>query len=280
MACGLLKVRRMRLLALVLVPAAAACVGNTQRTVRAPHPGVPLHSGQALAAPASIGVGLSNVTDVVDPSVGNAKDSVAVPATQMRNELRFKVGDRASLGVHYEHGFEATSQQPDPTQAPVGDGDVRGYGMSTSYAFETGTPGFVIGTMLELTVWSVPYAEYSICTNCIEPFVFVDRGRANPMSLGIGVAPSYKSGQLTVFGGLFARNHPTTRRKEIDDQIILDDEDGDVRDGPRNLLAHAGLEYALSPTVSALVLVHQNLVSNPVQYGPGIGVGITAKLGN
>ncbi len=265
------------LLPLLLVT--TACVGNTQRTVRAPHPGVPLQSGQMLDTPASFGVGLSNVTDVVAPKVGNPSQSVEVPGTQARGELRLRAGKRGQVGVHYEHGFASTSQVPDPTQAPVGDGDVRGYGINSSYAFETGTPGLVIGTTLELTVWSVPYAEYSTCTNCLDNYTIVARGRANPASLGNGVAPRNKTGHLTIFGGLFARNHPTTARKEYNDQIFVD-EDGEVRDGPFNLLVHAGLEYALSPAVSGLVLVHQNVVADPVRYGPGVGLGLTARFGN
>jgi hypothetical protein len=52
-----------------------------------------------------------------------------------------------------------------------------------------------------------------------------------------------------------------------------------VRSGPFNLLLHAGLELELAPWLSALVVVHQNVVANPVQYGPGIGVGLSARLG-
>jgi len=266
-------------LALILT-AATACIGNTQRAARVPHPGVPLQSGQPMGTPGAVGLGLSNVTDVVAPEVGNPNDAVEVPGTQLRSDLRLRVGARGQLGVHYEHGFASTSQQPDATQLPVGDGDVRGYGMSGGYSFETSTPGLSIGTTFELTVWSVPYSEFSICTNCGagNMWTFKNHGRANPTTLGVGVAPSYKQGDLTVFGGVFARNHPTTQRKEYGDDILFPDA-GDVENGPVNVLVHAGLEYALSPQVSALVLVHQNVISDPVRYGPGVGLALTASLG-
>ncbi len=232
--------------ALVLIlPLAAGCVGNIQRSARVPHPSVPLSSGQPLGAPAEVSAGLSSVTDLVKPAVGNASEAVEVPATQMRNELRFRIAPRAQLALIYERGFASTTQQPDSTQAPVGPGDVTGYGASLGYSFATSTPGLAIGTTVELMGWTVPYVEYETCTNCIEPFTTVEHGTASPMTLGVGIAPTYRRGRMTYFGGAFARNHPTTLRKELNTDITFDDGDGDVRSGPFNLLLHAGVEVEL-----------------------------------
>jgi len=263
---------------LVVLPVLTGCVGNIQRSARVPHPGVPLGAGQPLETPAELSAGLSNVTDVVKPGVGDASQAVEVPATQMRDELRFRVGDRAQLALIYEQGFAATSRQPDATQAPVGPGDVHGYGVSAGYSFKTSTPGLSIGTTLEVMGWSVPYVEYKTCTNCLETYTVIAHGRANPMTLGVGIAPSYRSGRVTYFGGVFARNHPTTLRKEINTDVTFSD-DGDVRNGPFNVLLDAGLEIELERWLSALVIVHQDVVANPVQYGPGIGLALTARLG-
>jgi len=265
----------------LVVPLVAGCIGNVQRSARVPHAAVPLSSGQPLAAPVEASAGLSNVTDVLKPRVGDPSQAVEVPATQMRNEIRVRVGDRAQAGLIYEHGFGATSQKPDETQASVGDGDVMGGGVSFGYSFETGTPGLAIGTTVELMSWSVPYVEYATCTNCLGADVTViDRGRATPMTLGVGVAPSFRRGNVTVFGGAFARNHPTTQRKEYGADITFDDDDGDVKNGPFNVLLHAGVEVELQQWLSALVVVHQNVIANPVQYGPGIGIALNARLGN
>lgn len=263
---------------LVVLPFAAACVGNIQRSARVPHPAVPLQSGQPLAAPVELSGGLSNVTDVVAPRVGDPTQAVEVPSTQMRDELRFKLRDRAQLGLIYERGFGATSKMPDSTQAPVGPGDVAGYGMSFGYSFETGTPGFAVGTTVELMGWTVPYVEYTTCTNCVGNITIVDHGTANPMTLGIGIQPSYKSGAITLFGGVFARNHPTTLRKEMNTDVTFSD-NGDVQGGPFNAIANVGIELELAKQVSALVLVHQDLVSDPVRYGPGIGVALSGRIG-
>jgi hypothetical protein len=266
---------------ILLLPAIAGCIGNIQRAARVPHPGVPLGSGQPLASPAELSVGLSNVTDMVKPAVGDASQAVEVPGTEMRDEVRIRLGRRGQIGVVYEQGFGDTSQQPDKTQAPVGAGDVMGVGVSGGYSFETSTPGLSVSLLGEVIGWSVPYVEYTTCTNCLTaPYAIMSHGRANPMTLGLGIAPSYRTGAVTVFGGAFARNHPTTLRKEINTDITFRDEDADVKNGPVNLLLHAGVELALAPKLSALVVVHQDVVANPVRYGPGIGVALTGRLGD
>jgi hypothetical protein len=263
---------------LLIVPAVAGCIGNVQRAARVPHPGVPLGSGQPLEGPAELSVGLSNVTDMIKPAVGDASQAVEVPSTEMRDEVRIRIGRRGQLGLVYEQGFGGTSQQPDRTQAPVGRGDVEGFGVTGGYSFATSTPGLSVGLVGEMVGWSLPYVEYTTCTSCPNQYTVMSHGRANPVTLGLGVAPSYRSGAITVFGGVFGRNHPTTQRKELNTDITFND-DGDVRSGPFNLLVHAGVELALAPRLSALVVLHQDVVANPVRYGPGIGVALTGRLG-
>jgi hypothetical protein len=255
------------------------CTTNVQRSARVPHPGVPLSSGQPLDTPTELSAGLSNVTDISRPRVGNASQAVEVPTTQMRDELRFRLDERAQLALIYEQGFAATSKQPDSTQAPVGPGDVHGYGVSAGYSFKTSEPGLAIGTTFEVMGWSVPYVEYQTCTDCPGQSTSITHGRANPLTLGIGVSPSYRIGRMTYFGGAFARNHPTTLRKEQNVNATIVDAEADVHNGPFNLLLNAGVEIELQPWLSALVVLHQDVVANPVQYGPGIGVALTAKLG-
>lgn len=272
------------LAALPVLTCFAGCfTGNIQRSARVPHPGVPLSSGQPLATAAELSAGLSNATDVMAPRVGNASQSVEVPSTEMRDELRLQVGRRGTLSLLYEDGFAATSHKPDATQAPIGGGDVRGYGVSYGYSFETSTPGLSVGTTFETMVWSLPYVQYETCTSgpdggvdCPSMTTTISHGRAYPMTIGLGVTPSYRSGAVTVFGGLFGRNHPSTTRKEMN--VVLDGGD-DVRSGPFNLLIHAGIELQLADRISALVLIHQDITADPVQYGPGIGIAIAGRIG-
>lgn len=263
----------------VVLPALAGCLtGNIQRSARVPHPGVPLSSGQPLATSAELSAGLSNVADVMAPRVGDASQAVEVPGTEMRDELRIRLGRRATLNLIYEDGFGSTSQKPDATQAPIGGGDVRGYGASIGYSFPTSTPGLSIGTTFETIVWSLPYVEYQTCTDpdCTATDTIIAHGRAYPMTVGLGATPSYRRGAITVFGGLFARNHPTATRKEMN--VRLDDSDS-VSSGPFNLLVHAGIEIELADRLSALVLLHQDVIADPLRYGPGIGIALTGRIG-
>jgi hypothetical protein len=230
-----------------------------------------------MESPAEVSAGLGNVTDFIKPSVGDATQAVEVPSTEMRDELRFRVGDRGQLGLVYDRGFASTSKTPDPTQAPVKGGDVEGYGVAFGYSIQTSIPALSVGLQTDLMVWSLPYVQYQTCTDCDSPFTVVDRGRANPLTLGLGVTPSYKAGRLTYFGGVYGRNHPTTKRKDFD--VAIDNGDNDVESGPFNVLLEAGVSVELSDWLSGLVVVHQDLVADPVQYGPGIGVGVTMRLG-
>jgi hypothetical protein len=264
---------------LAVLPVLAGCLtGNVQRSARVPHPGVPLSSGQPLVTTAELSAGLSNAFDARAPQVGNASQAVEVPSTEMRDELRIRLGQRGTLNLIYENGFASTSQKPDPTQAPIGNGDVHGYGASIGFSFPTAQPGLSIGTTVETMVWSLPYVEYQTCTDpdCAGMDTIIAHGRANPMTLGLGISPSYRVGAITVFGGLFGRNHPTAIRKEMN--VRFDDEDS-VTSGPFNLLFHAGIELELANRLSVLVLIHQDLIADPLRYGPGIGIAVTGRIG-
>jgi len=269
----------MSLRLLAVLPVLAGCLtGNVQRSARVPHPGVPLSSGQPLPTTVELSAGLSNVTDLMAPQVGNASQAVEVPGTEMRDELRIRLGQRGTLNVIYENGFASTSHKPDPTQAPIGSGDVHGYGTSIGYSFPTSTPGLSIGTTVETMVWSLPYVEYQTCTGegCSGMTTIIAHGRANPMTLGLGISPSYRMGAITVFGGLFGRNHPTAIRKEMG--VRFNDEDS-VTSGQFNLLFHAGIELELADRLSALILIHQDVIADPLRYGPGIGIALTGCIG-
>jgi hypothetical protein len=264
---------------LAVLPVLAGCLtGNVQRSARVPHPGVPLSSGQPLVTTAEVSAGLSNAFDARAPQVGNASQAVEVPSTEMRDELRIRLGQRGTLNLIYEIGFASTSQKPDPTQAPIGNGDVHGYGASIGYVFPTAQPGLSIGTTFETMVWSLPYVEYQTCTDpdCAGMDTIIAHGRANPMTFGGGATLSYRIGAITMFGGLFGRNHPTAIRKEMN--VRLDNGDS-VSSGPFNLLFHAGIELELANRLSVLVLIHQDLMDDPLRYAPGIGIALTGRIG-
>jgi hypothetical protein len=65
--------------ALVALPVIAGCTGNIQRSARVSHPSVPLSSGQPVDGRGEFVAGFSNVTDVVQPTVGDKTQAVEVP---------------------------------------------------------------------------------------------------------------------------------------------------------------------------------------------------------
>ena len=60
--------------------------------------------------------------------------------------------------------------------------------------------------------------------------------------------------------------------------VRLNDEDS-VTSGPFNLLFHAGIEIELANRLSVLVLIHQDVIADPLRYGPGIGIALTGRIG-
>jgi len=263
---------------LAAVPLVVACVGNVQRSARVPHPSVPNSTGQAMSSQADLSVGASSVTDLVAPSVGDASQAVEVPGTQLRGEFRLRTTANSFVGVVHERGFASTSQQPDSTQAPVGNGDVLGYGVVAGGSVQTSMPELRIGLIGEFMIWNVPYVEYqTLAPGFPTNYTIVERGTDSVATLGLGVSPSYKVGQLTAFGGVFARNHPTTLRKEFNTQLV---DGGNVESGPFNILLDAGVAYDFTKQLSGSLIINQNLTANPVQYGPGLQVALTAKLGD
>ena len=254
-----------------------ACVPTyqVQRSVRAPHAAVPLRTGQPLTTPVELTVGASNALDVVKPKLGTSRDAVEVPQHQMRGELRFRHAERGELALIHERGIGGTSLKLSPTQAPVGEGSPHGTGGALRYSFPA-SPAISIGIEGELISWSLPYVEYRTCTRiCDEaPLTTVDHGTANELTAGLGVTPSYQHGKLTLYGGVFARNHPTVVRKGTE----YGSQDEDVSGGPLNVMVHAGAAYRVDPRVSALVQIHQNLTADPVRYGPGVGLGLSIAM--
>jgi hypothetical protein len=257
-----------------VVLAIPACVGNAQRSVRVPRPSVPMASGQPGDTRAELLAGFSSATEIVAPSVGDTSQAVEIPGTQLRGEFRFRPTKSTFIGVVHDRGIEATSNMPDATQAPVGDGDVLGYGITAGGSIATSSPQWRVGVAVEAMVWDVPYVEYQSFS---DGFTNIVHGDDLVSTLGVGVTPTYKQGPVTLFGGGFVRNHPTTERKSIGSVL---DGSGDIRRGPLNLLVHAGVEYLISPELSGTVIVNQDLTANPVQYGPGLQLALTAKFGS
>lgn len=250
---------------------------RVQRAVRAPHATTPLHTGQPLAGVMELTAGATSAANAAAPRRGSAEHAVEIPDQQVRGELRVRVAQRGEVALIHERGIGATARAMDETQAPVEDGDPHGTGAAVRVS-AVANEQWSIGFELELLHWSLPYVEYRTCVeNCGgTSYTMVEHGIANVGTLGLGLTPSYKQGKWTLFGGAFARNHPTVQRKGMEYGYI--DAEDEVDRGPLNVLLHAGAAYQLHRQITAILKVDQNLTTVPVQYGPTIAFALSAAL--
>ncbi len=274
----------MRLIGLVLVGLVGglvACVPppvyRVQRTARVPRPAAPLRTGEPLAGPIELSVGASSIGDVTKPELVDHDASIEVAREQMRAELRIRLGERGELAPIYEQAV-GMMQSLDATQAPVEQGLPSGLGLATRYSFDAGS-GLSFGLGLEAIAWSIPYVEYRTCVAYCEendaPIQQMNHGSETVGTLGLAFVPTYRHGNLALFGGAYARRHPTIVRKGTEQ--FVSDYDEDVDGGVYNVLVHAGIEYRL-PVVSLMATVQQDLTADPVAYGPSFGLAIALRV--
>jgi len=272
-----------------LVPLAAICAtgcGTYQanRAALTPHQTPQMHSGHPLDGTAELGFGASSLAHTTDLGEGDPEAGVEVPGTQLRGDARLRLSDVFALGLVYENGLDETARRPKEEQPPVDEGNVQGYGVTADISIRTRDPRFRVGLGFDMMIWDVPYVEYLSCAPG-DPACFPDgvmimsRGTDRTETFGVSVTPSYRTGNMTVFGGLTARQHPTIQQKGTETDPILEGE-GDVESGPFNVVVSAGLEYGLMDgAVEASLVVYQDLTQDPVRYGPGIGAMVTVPIG-
>jgi hypothetical protein len=266
---------------LVVGVTASGCVPapvyRVQRTARVPHPAAPLRTGEPLAGPIELSVGASSVGDLMAPELVDRDASLEVARDQMRAELRIRLGKRGEIAPIYEQANSGTMHALDMTQAPVESGAPSAHGFAARYSFATGVTGFAFGVGVEALSWEIPYVEYRSCVaNCDGADDFqINHGYESASTLALSLTPTYRSGNLAVFGGAYTRRHPTIGRKGTELHEV--DYDQDVQSGRYNWLLNAGVEYRL-PIVSFMATVQQNLTRDPVHYGPSFGFAIAFRV--
>jgi hypothetical protein len=261
---------------LALLGAAACTPYNVHRAALGPHPEPVLYSAEPSEGIAEIGLGASSIAHTTHVKKGNAETAVESPGTQVRGDLRFQVSDRLALGLAYSNGLAATAQKPEESQPDVDNGNVEGYGFLADVSIPTNNPNLWVGLHVDMTIWSVPWVEYSSSTDPGIPWVIERHGSDSVGTFAFGVTPSYKAGRITWFGGLTAREHPTIQEKDIE---VVVDLDADVKSGPFNFIVSAGLEAQLASQVKGSLVVYQDITQDPNIYGPAIGAMVIIPLG-
>ena len=257
----------------------AACtpipVYRVQRAARVPRPTVPLRTGQPLAGPIELTLGASSALDTTPPRAGNEMKALEIPDHQVRGELRIRLFERAELAFIHERGLGGATKI-DETQLDTESGQPWGAGAALRYSIRPAGALWSVGLDFEVMGWSVPYSEDRVCVENCEgvPDYESIRSSSGEGTIGFGITPAYRLGNITLFGGAFMRNHPTVVRKGTE---YSDFDDADTEAGPVNWLLHAGIAAHLG-AFTAMVIVNQNLDRDPVAYGPGVAFALSASI--
>jgi hypothetical protein len=179
----------------------------------------------------------------------------------------------------YETGTAQSATPLSASQPPfTGGPSLEGAGMTFGYSIRTSSPNWRIGIAGELLVWSVPWIQYTTCIeNCMGVPVgntVVTTGTDDVPTFALAVVPSYHVGAWTLFGGVTARNQPTTYAT-IDTQVPSS---VGVQWGDFNATLHVGGEVELS-RVRLSLIIDQTITADPIRYGPAIAAMVTLPLG-
>jgi len=270
----------------LLVPALFLLTGcppvSVRRSALVPHAAPTMRSGQPVSGPAELSVSTPRLVSLGDPVEGDgANAGLYLPRLQGTSELRFPSPRKPALdlGVHYEYGFlrgatPIADDQPRPRK-----GGVYGAGGSVYWAPQV-RPGFRIGLGIRATIYSIPFIEYRTCVDGCGggAFTNIEDGRSKVLVLGSSIAPSFKTGNTTLFASLTARHHPTNTKGEVTTDPYFDDGD-EIRRGPMILIAAAGAEVDLGP-LRAMANVFLPLDQTIVRYAPTVGMAISIPLGS
>jgi hypothetical protein len=236
-----------------------------------PHAEPVQSTGQPMDQQLGFELGATNLVDLDRPSAGtDPAAGIAVAQHQARATFARAVTDYFHFALFHERAFHGNSTEISSTIPPLDDRSAQGYGMALAFSVPTGTPGFRIGIDTELTAWGIPYLSFTESSESYTPDV--DRGYDVVGMAALGVTPSYRSGPWTVYGGMTVRNHPTMVEEVVTEWVSPDP---DVLEGPFNAIAAAGIGYR-EENVEIIADVHQSLTTDPVRYGPA--VGITLKV--
>ncbi|HEX5062707.1 MAG TPA: hypothetical protein VFV99_25215 [Kofleriaceae bacterium] len=262
-------------LSLALLACAGCSTYIQHRAALVPHATPVQALGQPAAWKGNATLGATNIADAVAPGVGdNPNAGVAIPSSQLRGALNLAVTRNLTIGIFSERGLASTAHPIKDTLPPLDDRGVGGVGYSASYSIPTGSP-WRIGLALEMTMWRVPWVEYSQCIDfCTTPTVTVSKGTTDVGQIGFGIVPSYQFGDWTFFGGLTGRTHPL-----IEEKVINNGEWPDVEEGPMNAIVSGGAAYEAGERVQFVLQAHQVLTQDPVAYGPSIGFSVVIGLG-
>ena len=254
---------------------------NYNRAALVPRATPRMTTGQPIDGQAQLAVGASSVAHLGKPGVGDPNAGVEIPGTQLHGDLRARIGESVSFGILYENGLDQGAKPLKSTQPPVEGGNVAGYGLAMDVSIPTSDPRFRVGLGVDAIVWSVPYVEYFTCAageDCF-PYSVQESGRDLVETFAASLTPSFKATpEVTVFGGVTARQHPTIQQKGMEMDPLFSEPE--VESGPINFIVSGGASFSLgNGAVYASAIAYWDVSSDPAKYKPGLALMLAVPFG-
>lgn len=247
-----------------------------ERAATVPHIEPLLRNGVPMEAPVEVQLGAGSVGDVMTPRAPDGAAAVEIPGLQFDAQGRVRVGKHVGLGVMLASGAASTARPARQDQLPVEGGNPNGAGLQLVASVPSADPHWVLGVGVEVMRWSVPYVESGVCTDCDEPYTWIERGRQVVPQLAVGATQTYRGRHVDLTGGLTLRSHPTIKRLLVERD---GDSSGEVEVGTANLVASLGVDVKLGGGVRAGAVLYSSLNAAPVRYGPSLALTLTLPLG-
>lgn len=281
----------MRAFLLGLLATAPGCLftSNNVNVGQVPRATMPFATGAPDTGVAELTAGASALPSVTKPKSTSLGSGAELPDAQIRAEGRFRLTNNFYLGAMYERGVG--HRQVDPALPTLSSGNVSGFGVLLGGSIPLGAdPNLRLGWTATATHWTVPYDQYSTVTLDVLGHVVgvaqvVSSDTGSTSTLGLGLWPSYKFGQLRVFGGGYLTQRPTvhlfTKDSTYIDPLLVASASQDVVDNDEvDLVVGAGAEYLVTPELSLTAIANQEVLGSVMRLGPSLQLGISVRIGD
>ena len=228
--------------------------------------------------------GVSALPTVATPERTDDRSGAEVPAAQGRGELIIRPKKDLYVGVAYEQGFG--HQAVDADLPTVHQGNVHGAGFLVGGTlFADPSSNFSLGTNLTAMCWTVPYDQYSTVTVDVLGHVSVGQSTRSTTdttcTLGLGLWPSYRFGELRVFGGGYLTQRPTVHMYTTD---VIGAVDGSgiaqvIDNDSIDFVLAVGAEYELSRDLALTAIINQEALGSTMRTGPTLQLAVSLRLG-
>jgi hypothetical protein len=276
-----------RALALLVLPACVVTSSNVN-VGQVPRAAMPFSTAAPTSGLVEVTAGASALPTVTKAKTTYYGSGAEIPQSQMRAEARIRVLENGFIGLIYEHGFG--HKAVDPALPPVDHGNTSGFGLMIGGSIKLNpTEHFSIGWTATAMRWEVPYDQYSRVTLETNGHVtYIGQGTRSDSdttrTLGLGLWPSYRAGQVRIFGGGYFTQRPTVHLFTSDSAYITESSIGasseDVVDNDQvDLVLGAGVEYAVNRALSFTAIVNDEVIGNVMRTGPSIQLALSVRLG-